>query len=50
MLKKSLIFKSVQIRKVEYAYSYERGTQKWTPLNSNMHMQGIKVRRHLSLK
>jgi len=34
------------IRKVEYAYSYERGTQKWTPLNSNMHMQGIKVVTH----
>merc|ERR1712212_628511 len=33
-------------RKVEYAYSYERGTQKWTPLNSNMHMQGIKVVTH----
>merc|ERR1712210_85970 len=34
------------IRKVEYAYSYEMGTQKWTPLNSNMHMQGIKVVTH----
>merc|ERR1712037_678049 len=35
------------IRKVEYAYSYERGTQPWTPLNSNMHMQGIKVVTHV---
>merc|ERR1712226_957529 len=34
------------IRKVEYAYSYERGTQKWTPMNSNLHMQGIKVVTH----
>merc|ERR1712200_193022 len=34
-------------RKVEYAYSYERGTQKWTPLNSNMHMQGIEVVTHV---
>merc|ERR1712037_392951 len=33
-------------RRLEYAYSYERGTQKWTPLNSNMHMQGIKVVTH----
>merc|ERR1712080_792995 len=30
----------------EYAYSYEQMDCEWTPLNSNLHMQGIKVKVH----
>merc|ERR1712055_983507 len=30
----------------EYAYTYEAKTTDWTPMNSNLHMQGIKVKVH----
>ena len=28
----------------EYAYTYETDDVQWTPLNSNLQMQGIKVK------
>merc|ERR1712126_637369 len=29
-----------------YVYTYEQKKAKWTPMNSNLHMQGIKVQVH----